>query len=789
MKKIFRKLGWYIYLFLPVIATILVLLPSIASLSINHLEGVEARWKVQYPEGTPEGKEGIIAPDIKFVGTYASDIQKFYEKYDIPLKLTFTQIIVLALILGIFFMAIMFHNEYGYRNFDSDYYMSIYFIFHVITFIIFIILGFVHMEYNDPPQGTFNDTLSHQKLLIEVTEEYMGFYLLSMFMIYPLVVLLIGDIICILFGNLSYVLLHNAGIYLKQYAIERSGNFPLGESIAFFKNNSIIETYHIKARMFWIPFPIVIVRRKLINRNEMTRMLDDRLNLYDGQRFICVSPDGRVEVSRAISSVLDESIPIPLLRRVVETSASLDVFHWILLNGAKDAAFEEVRNKLLSDYRDRYNIGEKSAQKLITHVGNLLTDPAQNGLQEFLRNSIQNGETTLKLASELLQDVSDTTLDKFRTDLLAHISEAFEEIFVKFKKEVSCGICSVSEDLNNFNPDFGDIDVYPQGTKFFFSRSDDKVLIIEQPPQVRTLNFSKRFLNNDLYRNEGGKVSDRDKRLDRSLIHLALPFVVFVIKFYNGVFSKMLIFYRNSPLTSLDDTLFYPNLPNMNDSCEVCLGYSPLENGTLAQKTEHVISHFWNSRFNTDLSSNYFTTPRHEKLKSVWTWEAHSKMDPSFILNVNWSESSTKLRRLVFSLCQSRSLNISVYVERLNQLLEKSVSDVCDHIKVIFESMKVEDRYPKTITNELARFITSLNEQISSLIKERFMKIFEEKKISDDVNLNEEIMKDFGNHVCEIVGDILKEDFSRLAAEVPIRRQFNSQGLIQRIQEVNQTGG
>ena len=98
---------------------------------------------------------------------------------------------------------------------------------------------------------------------------------------------------------------------------------------------------------------------------------------------------------------------------------------------------------------------------------------------------------------------------------------------------------------------------------------------MEHPPQCRTLKVS------------GGKKGDDGYRAYR----LALPYVLYLLTFYRDGFEEMKMFFRVSPLASLDDPLYHTCLPNVRGepghygSQRVCLRYRPemLEGVPLAE--------------------------------------------------------------------------------------------------------------------------------------------------------------------------------------------------------------
>lgn len=181
----------------------------------------------------------------------------------------------------------------------------------------------------------------------------------------------------------------------------------------------------------------------------------------------------------------------------------------------------------------------------------------------------------------------------------------------------------------------------PAGTRWLCQKKDLLLLVVEEPPQCRSLQVS-----------EGKKGEQEEYHSYR----LAFPYIVYLLTFYRGDFEEMKIFYRPSPLTSPEDTLYHTNLPNVrgkpghHGSQRVCLRYSPemLEGMPLGQAVPALIEFFWSSGFNRDIEQSAFlwATGRDPRVASFEAWEEASIRDPLFPLEVDWEESGRNLPSL-----------------------------------------------------------------------------------------------------------------------------------------------
>ena len=186
--------------------------------------------------------------------------------------------------------------------------------------------------------------------------------------------------------------------------------------------------------------------------------------------------------------------------------------------------------------------------------------------------------------------------------------------------------------------------VLPEHTRLYYGVGEgEEAVVLEIPPHCRTLTFSR---NMDWAVGYYGKEEDAH-------FHLALPYTVFVVRFSQTIDPQLSIFWRNEPLGSMGDKLYEAVLPNIFLHGRVCLGnYRPLAQGSLAERVGHVVSFFWQSRFNNWLHHNYTGLQRQDtRLIGFAEWERRSKKNPAFVLGICWPSAQTTIGELWLEQC------------------------------------------------------------------------------------------------------------------------------------------
>lgn len=179
-----------------------------------------------------------------------------------------------------------------------------------------------------------------------------------------------------------------------------------------------------------------------------------------------------------------------------------------------------------------------------------------------------------------------------------------------------------------------------------------KILVIEDPPAVRTVNVDMDFNAEE----ESFKITGRDKVVKfKDLISskkpyrmtLSFPYVIYMLMFSNiNCFYKMKVFYRLSPISSPYDYLLLANLPNIGGSQIVCLGNLQSKYDTIQDGSNAVIEAFWANSFNTDYITNYLKYGKDvPEFRDFVMWAYNTLTDPMFVFNVKYFQHERNIQK------------------------------------------------------------------------------------------------------------------------------------------------
>lgn len=179
----------------------------------------------------------------------------------------------------------------------------------------------------------------------------------------------------------------------------------------------------------------------------------------------------------------------------------------------------------------------------------------------------------------------------------------------------------------------------PDFTRIYYRKGNTEILLQEFQPQIRLMKFKGRLCNRS---NSESPITDDD-------IHyfsLAVPYVIFLFKFEDGMYKSLQCAFSDRPLKRLDEQPLRPYLSNLDSNLKVCLGHSfdvlKLEKNNLTQQSSFILDHFWNSAYSDEYSGHFWSSKKHfessdQRLSDLKNWQEASYENSLFVVeDVNW---------------------------------------------------------------------------------------------------------------------------------------------------------
>jgi len=182
---------------------------------------------------------------------------------------------------------------------------------------------------------------------------------------------------------------------------------------------------------------------------------------------------------------------------------------------------------------------------------------------------------------------------------------------------------------------------YPDGVRAWLSRGDAVAVAVEVPPHARTV----RWLLDDSEVPFG-----RGARY--GAFFLAFPYVVLLLVFRRGGLTGFQqLYYRRQPLAEGAEDLLLPNLYNVADAnqqrCWVCLAQlHDVSRLPWPDKLRAIVGHVFTAAWNRSAEWHEGNSYAHlrdldPRLKTAAAWEAATRENPRFALDVPWPAAET----------------------------------------------------------------------------------------------------------------------------------------------------
>ena len=246
---------------------------------------------------------------------------------------------------------------------------------------------------------------------------------------------------------------------------------------------------------------------------------------------------------------------------------------------------------------------------------------------------------TPKKAEEIVSIIATKVCSVMKQELEGYHEENLDRILRKFRSTVARYNWKNSQKWSKWNDD-GPI-LMPDYTRIYYRKGKTELLLQEFPPQTRLMKFTAGLASRD------SSTSNYDSSEKVHTFSLALPYIVFIFQFVDGLFVEVRCAFCDRPLKSLEERPLRPYLSNLNSNLQVCLGHydrTQLIQGNLTQQAAYILDHFWSTTYCDEWSSHYWASKSHfqdvdPRLASLQKWEEASQENPLFVVeDAQWLE-------------------------------------------------------------------------------------------------------------------------------------------------------
>lgn len=306
-----------------------------------------------------------------------------------------------------------------------------------------------------------------------------------------------------------------------------------------------------------------------------------------------------------------------------------------------------------------------------------------------------------------IEEIIGMEMRKTKNEILTRVEEAVDSgVFTDFEQKTLSGIGKEFLKRESTFNNIAQETVVPRGTRFFFTKGERAMVVIEQEPQVKTIRFSEKFLKADfewsvfrLWRQTGSQ----------QFFSLAFPYVIFVLTFWKGRFETLQLFYAKKPLSSTEDMLYTSNLPNIyTENGRVCFSfYDDGSSNSMSDTADEVIARFWGSTFTEDMELRYKAQKsRNRRFRNVMMWEKASEKNPLFVLKVKFQDSGYTIQKLYREiLTDEEKRELLLYNNLVKSVFDRKKQEISDIIWDFWTNIDIKKLQVDGIARRIEKFL------------------------------------------------------------------------------------
>jgi hypothetical protein len=246
---------------------------------------------------------------------------------------------------------------------------------------------------------------------------------------------------------------------------------------------------------------------------------------------------------------------------------------------------------------------------------------------------------TEEQAKQIVKDLLATTNNRFKQELEGENEEFLDRIVRQYRAKLARYSWKFSQKWSKWNNE-GPV-LMPDFTRIYYRKGNTEVVLQEFHPQRRYMKFKTALAKR---KNSSDPITSESSTSHG--YNLSLPYMVFIFKFVNGLFTEVRCAFSDRALKRLEEKPYRPYLSNIDSNLMLCLGgsfdKSKLEKDNIAQQCSFVLDYFWSSVYSDEWSSHFWASKAHfeqtnKKLATLEAWEENSLDNPLFAVEgIKW---------------------------------------------------------------------------------------------------------------------------------------------------------
>ena len=298
-----------------------------------------------------------------------------------------------------------------------------------------------------------------------------------------------------------------------------------------------------------------------------------------------------------------------------------------------------------------------------------------------------NKNQAIQIVTEILNKAN----DRFKQEVLGENEETLDRTLRKYRSVIARTSWLASQKWCKWNSE-GPV-LMPDYTRLYYRKGKSEVVIMELPPQIRLMKFM-----GSLVKRENTSVSSLPQEEMQKVYQysLALPYVIFIFKFVEGMFAEVRCAFSDRPLRTLGEKPLRPYLSNIDSNLAVCLGKSfdqkELIKDNVAQQAAFVLSHFWQTVYSDEWATHFWNTRASfqgsdPRMATMETWQEASVDNPLFVVeDVKWLQHQQEdFGSMVVSMLESENNN-ALSEELYNEFVDEFLKEISKNFKENIEN-------------------------------------------------------------------------------------------------------